>query len=473
MKQVDCKLLSGILALCGLMIATPAHAQFTIDFDAVIDFDIGYANVDIVDSPTPPTHVSLVNGGIMYAVNAYGVTEFTMTGGTLGSLFLFNNSRADITGGQFTNVLLYGNSRATVTNSNPALIRASTEGTSEASFSLSDATQVYVRAYGYSKFTLSGGHIRKGADHGLHVFNNASCVVNYTNCNGGGYEHMTAEGSSHLTIHSGYYETTSLEGWDQSVVCLTGGHFEYPVFALNSATLYVQGGSSTALDVYHNAVVHVSGGSFGTGSTGITLRNSGVMHVYGNNLTYNAFRRLQGTLLNGTAINKVIAITDPTTANPPRVVLHNYPVLSTTLSGTIALEDCTNSAQSVTFVFGQGNSCLPYEKTVTLDSSGGYTLPNVPGDVYEVRIKSAKWLAKKQALNINAATLTLNTGLLAGDANNDNSVDVLDLDLLIQAFDSASGDVNWNEGADFNCDDSVDVLDLDLLIRNFDSSGDS
>ena len=51
-------------------------------------------------------------------------------------------------------------------------------------------------------------------------------------------------------------------------------------------------------------------------------------------------------------------------------------------------------------------------------------------------------------------------------------VDLLDLDLLIRAFDSTPSSANWNENADFNCDLSVDVLDLDILVRNFDMIGD-
>ena len=63
--------------------------------------------------------------------------------------------------------------------------------------------------------------------------------------------------------------------------------------------------------------------------------------------------------------------------------------------------------------------------------------------------------------------------LLGGDANDDNSVDVLDLDQIIQSFDRCLGDDGFIVSADFNCDGCVDVLDLDILIRNFDKFGDS
>jgi hypothetical protein len=61
--------------------------------------------------------------------------------------------------------------------------------------------------------------------------------------------------------------------------------------------------------------------------------------------------------------------------------------------------------------------------------------------------------------------------LLGGDANNDNFVDVLDLDLLVVSFNWVLGDPDFNPSADFNNDGAVDVFDLDILIRNFNGEG--
>lgn len=61
--------------------------------------------------------------------------------------------------------------------------------------------------------------------------------------------------------------------------------------------------------------------------------------------------------------------------------------------------------------------------------------------------------------------------LRAGDAVDDNTVDVLDLSAIIAAFDTCNGDTGYSTAPDFNGDGCVDVLDLDLLIRNFDQSG--
>ncbi|WP_236254614.1 PQQ-dependent sugar dehydrogenase [Mucisphaera calidilacus] len=54
-------------------------------------------------------------------------------------------------------------------------------------------------------------------------------------------------------------------------------------------------------------------------------------------------------------------------------------------------------------------------------------------------------------------------GLLAGDANRDGIVDLLDLSLLASGFD---GPGDWGSG-DFNADGLVNLLDLSLLASNF------
>jgi hypothetical protein len=115
----------------------------------------------------------------------------------------------------------------------------------------------------------------------------------------------------------------------------------------------------------------------------------------------------------------------------------------------------------------------PYRRIATIQPDGTFSIPGVLPNHYTLWMKSHKWLAKVTGVDArNGNVNTVSELLLAGDANNDNSVDVLDLDLLIQAFDSTDTALNWIEGADLNCDGSVDVLDLDLLIRNFDRQGD-
>jgi subtilisin-like proprotein convertase family protein len=68
----------------------------------------------------------------------------------------------------------------------------------------------------------------------------------------------------------------------------------------------------------------------------------------------------------------------------------------------------------------------------------------------------------------NLRTTSVEMGLMrAGDADNDNVVDVLDFNLLKGAFGRPRGDPGYDARPDFNGDDVVDVLDFNLLKGNF------
>lgn len=144
-----------------------------------------------------------------------------------------------------------------------------------------------------------------------------------------------------------------------------------------------------------------------------------------------------------------------------------------TVSGQVDLQGCTNPAQTVFFHLSPLNGDRSLHRVVQLGADGSFTLAGIPPQPYEVWVKGTKWLAKLMHIDASFGNVTdALFDLPAGDANSDNFVDVLDLDILLQAFDSVPGDMRWQEGADFNCDYSVDVLDLDLLIQNFDRAGD-
>jgi hypothetical protein len=144
------------------------------------------------------------------------------------------------------------------------------------------------------------------------------------------------------------------------------------------------------------------------------------------------------------------------------------------ISGVISLEDAVDGAQSVTLEFRPTDNSATFQKNITLAADGSFTVRDIPLKNYNIAIKGAKWLRKVVSVDATLAPVAdITTTLKAGDANNDNSVDVLDLDRLIQTFDKCQGDAGFLTGADFNCDDCADVLDLDILIRNFDATGDA
>jgi hypothetical protein len=147
---------------------------------------------------------------------------------------------------------------------------------------------------------------------------------------------------------------------------------------------------------------------------------------------------------------------------PPRAAI---------LAGQVELEGIdANAFPFITLEFGPTIGT----QTIQIDSSSYFGIACVDMNYPVVRIKGPKWLAARTQM-VDASEpgfAALYVELRAGDANNDNSVDVLDLDRLIPSFDLAEGDPDFLDGADLNCDTLVDVLDLDLLIRNFGMQGD-
>jgi alpha-tubulin suppressor-like RCC1 family protein len=186
-----------------------------------------------------------------------------------------------------------------------------------------------------------------------------------------------------------------------------------------------------------------------------------------------------GQLMDGTSTKRLV----PVQSRVPRVSAvatgdgNIVAILSTvSVSGALTLEDSAYdaAAQPITFTLRPVYGGAEIVRTEPVSPSGLFSLTDIPQTLYTLHIKGAQYLAANVSLDTSNGSVSGVSALLrAGDANDDNSVDVLDLDQLIQAFDSGPGAPNWNPGADFNGDGSVDVLDLDLLVRNFDVQGDA
>jgi hypothetical protein len=143
-----------------------------------------------------------------------------------------------------------------------------------------------------------------------------------------------------------------------------------------------------------------------------------------------------------------------------------------TISGNVALQDSMNPAQTLTFEFRPTAGGPNLLREATMTNTGVFSFSDIPSANYTLAIKGTKWLQKVVPANgATANVTTISVTLPAGDVNNDNYCDILDLDTLLQAFDSAPGDPTWNPNADLNDDSMTDILDLDLLLQNFDTQG--
>jgi hypothetical protein len=144
------------------------------------------------------------------------------------------------------------------------------------------------------------------------------------------------------------------------------------------------------------------------------------------------------------------------------------------ISGKINFPDLISTAASpvVTFDFRMLDGSAHYVRTALVSPDGYFSFDDLPSQEYQVYMMTPIHLTARVYVNASEGRAeVLNATLLAGDINSDNSIDVLDLDILVQAFDLIPEDSAWNPYADLNGDERIDGLDLDILRRNFDRYG--
>ena len=143
-----------------------------------------------------------------------------------------------------------------------------------------------------------------------------------------------------------------------------------------------------------------------------------------------------------------------------------------TFEGLVA----TAAPQSVAFTFRPSDNSGNVTQTLNVAADGNFALSGLPAKPGILHIKSAKRLAVNVPLDLTAGAVSgLTATLPAGDANNDNRVDVLDFGSLVNSYGSSQSDPNsgYDPTCDFNGDGRVDVLDFGLLVNNYGTQGDS
>ncbi|MCS6778048.1 MAG: dockerin type I domain-containing protein [Chloroherpetonaceae bacterium] len=218
-------------------------------------------------------------------------------------------------------------------------------------------------------------------------------------------------------------------------------------------------------------IIAVAAGSMRT----MALRSDGTVWTWGDNIA--------GALGDGTTTRRTTPV--PVAGPGGSGVLRNTVAISAggahmlalsgegAILGRIMLQGTTSAGSiplRMEFRPASGNLLT---RTITPDPQGLFLLVDINPGEYQVAVKGSKWLQRVLPADTRTGSVIYPQVLLpAGDANDDNAVDVWDLSALIAAFDTTPGDPHWNTGADLNNDGAVDVLDLDLLIGNFDLLGD-
>ena len=126
-----------------------------------------------------------------------------------------------------------------------------------------------------------------------------------------------------------------------------------------------------------------------------------------------------------------------------------------------------------------GTTTELYGRDVTLAAGSGsafgaYTFDGIPNSRYDIAIKGGKSLrVLLPGVTVNGRTVLPDVTLPGGDANNDNTVDIGDFGVLVNAYhgDASIADSGYDVHADFNYDGVVDIGDFGILVNNYDQSG--
>ncbi len=161
---------------------------------------------------------------------------------------------------------------------------------------------------------------------------------------------------------------------------------------------------------------------------------------------------------------------------------------------TGSVDGMVTVAPPLTLEFRQpGTTNVLFRKTVALSVEDGvaqFRLNNIPAGTYDIAGKGylqffswdggrTFWFSRTlRALAPNVVVPANGTGsvavsltLLAGDADDDNEVTLLDFGLLVQAFGALRGDDNWNQAVDFDGDEEITLFDFAILVQNFGEIG--
>ena len=121
-----------------------------------------------------------------------------------------------------------------------------------------------------------------------------------------------------------------------------------------------------------------------------------------------------------------------------------------------------------------GDPIPAYEFAADANEMGEFVVPSgVLNGTYDVGVRdmhSLRNLRHNVEIHENTGALDMGT-LLAGDANGDNRIDILDFSLLASHYGTSRGQPGYNSRPDFNNDGTINILDFSLLATNYGQSG--
>ncbi|WP_158635183.1 malectin domain-containing carbohydrate-binding protein [Formosa maritima] len=115
-----------------------------------------------------------------------------------------------------------------------------------------------------------------------------------------------------------------------------------------------------------------------------------------------------------------------------------------------------------------------YSLTETSNNAGQITLSTtVSQSQYKILVKHPMYLQRVLTVNLTSNASETITELLAGDVNNDNTINIFDFGILSGTFGLNSGDIGFDPSADFDHNQNINIFDFGLLSGNFSLNGET
>ncbi|NEN23586.1 hypothetical protein G3O08_08740 [Cryomorpha ignava] len=142
---------------------------------------------------------------------------------------------------------------------------------------------------------------------------------------------------------------------------------------------------------------------------------------------------------------------------------------TTSVNGNVVWnQNCGERAIVVSF-YQPGTSVLNLQFSGMMNDAGNFTVPDLDLGSYDALIKVEGLLAKiinDFEVSAGGDELML-SGLIRGDINNNNSINIVDLSILNASYGFSSASPNYNHLADLNCDGAVNIVDISILNVGF------
>ena len=145
------------------------------------------------------------------------------------------------------------------------------------------------------------------------------------------------------------------------------------------------------------------------------------------------------------------------------------PIPDATLEGVVNWNSSCSAKDIHIILMNNDVSGLNYAFDTEVDETGHFSTPFFEAGTYDIYVKVDGYLTRLYANTVLAEGLNFQTvdGIIPGDINGDDFVNLLDFSVLTASFGAMVGEENYNSISDFNCDGTINIIDVSILASSF------